>query len=150
MIEYSNNVSPFVLRIATEPLLDEHWQEVAKNKELMKLNPDWDKYRELDEAGKLTNCIAVDGGGSCVGYTVNFIVPHVHYKDLMVAYNDVIYLSPEYRASRVALRLMQETSRTAKAAGAQLLLWHAKPGTALDLTLAKRVAHHENVYAEKL
>ena len=45
-------------RYDIEPLLFEHWQEVAANQELIKLNPDWEKYAELDRAGKLVAMIA--------------------------------------------------------------------------------------------
>ena len=34
-------------------LLESHWEEVALNKDKIKINPDWDAYYALQEQGKL-------------------------------------------------------------------------------------------------
>jgi GNAT superfamily N-acetyltransferase len=43
------------------------------------------------------------------------------------AFVDVIYVLPEYRGSTIGARLMFETERIAKDAGASVILHHAKP-----------------------
>jgi len=37
------------VRREIEPLLQEHWEEIALNKDTIKLNPDWREYARLDE-----------------------------------------------------------------------------------------------------
>jgi GNAT superfamily N-acetyltransferase len=66
-----------------------------------------------------------------VGYSVSFVGPHIHYADLVVANNDVLFLREDLRPSSIGLRLLKETERAARANGARLMLWHAKEHTAL-------------------
>lgn len=112
-------------------LLVAHWDEVAKNKQVMVLKPDRDRYAFLDENNGLLCLWALDADGEIVGYSVNFIGPHIHYADLVVANNDVLFLREDLRPSTVGLRLIRETERVAKERGARLMLWHAKENTAL-------------------
>jgi hypothetical protein len=32
------------VRREIEPLLEQHWQEIALNKDIIKMNPDWEGY----------------------------------------------------------------------------------------------------------
>lgn len=113
-------------------LLAAHWDEVAKNKKVMVLKPDRNRYEELERNGALLCLAALDPDGEIVGYSVCFIGPHIHYADLRVANNDVLFLREDLRPSTVGLRLIRETEKVARARGAQLMLWHAKQGTTLD------------------
>ncbi len=113
-------------------LLVSHWDEVAKNKRVMVLKPDRERYAYLDENDGLVCLWALDPDGEIVGYSVNFIGPHIHYADLRIANNDVLFLREDLRPSTVGLRLIRETEKAARARGAQLMLWHAKQGTSLD------------------
>ena len=36
-----------------KPLLDKHWQETEPNQQTILLNPDWEQYALLDQAGIL-------------------------------------------------------------------------------------------------
>ncbi len=113
-------------------LLALHWNEVAKNKQVMVLKPDRRRYEEMERHGALLCLAALDFDGEIVGYSVCFIGPHIHYADLIVANNDVLFLREDLRPSTVGLRLIRETEKVARARGAQLMLWHAKQGTSLD------------------
>lgn len=115
-----------------QELLVAHWDEVAKNKQVMVLKPDRDRYAYLDEHDGLVCLWALDPDGEVVGYSVSFIGPHIHYADLRVCNNDVLFLREDLRPSTVGLRLIRETEKTARARGAKLMLWHAKQGTSLD------------------
>ena len=112
-------------------LLAAHWHEVAKNKQVMVLKPDRARYEQLEAMGGLLCLAALDADGEIVGYSVSFLGPHIHYADLIVANNDVLFLREDLRPSTVGLRLIKETERLAKSRGARLMLWHAKEATAL-------------------
>ena len=145
------NVGPNALRYWTEPLLRDHYQESNRNRR-MELAPDWDTYRMLHEAGKLLNVVAVEhtlDGGRCVGYAVNILSPHIHYKESVVSGNDVIFVVPGARAS-LGGRLMVAMRKLSKAHGASQVLWHAKPRTPLDAALGNRMHVHEHIYMENL
>lgn len=118
-------------------LLVAHWTEVAKNKQVMVLKPDMAKYLQLDAQGALLCLAAIDPDGEIVGYSVCFIGPHIHYADLIVCNNDILFLRDDLRPSRLGLRLMKETERLAAERGARLMLWHAKEETALAKILPR-------------
>lgn len=134
-------------------LLAAHWEEVAKNKDIMVLKPDVAKYNAINDAGKLLAITAHDDEtGKMVGYSVTFLDNHLHYVDLKYAHNDVIFVDKELRHKRIGLLLIQKTVDEAKRLGAQLMLWHAKEGTPFhellvkmgyvtqDIILSKRIA----------
>lgn len=111
-------------------LFKEHYQEVALNKSVMHLNPDWDAYRNLEQAGKLF-CVAAFLGEELIGYSVNFLGPHLHYSDMCYAQNDLLFVAEEHRKTRVGLDLIRHTEGLAKVKGAKMMLWHAKEETKL-------------------
>lgn len=110
---------------ATAQLQEDHWEEIAKNKHLMVLKPDEAKYRQLEEAGMIAAVFMYDGT-RIVGYSVNFLFINLHYSDLLVGQNDLLYVAPEYRKGRAGIRLIQETERYCSERGARMMLWHAK------------------------
>lgn len=112
-------------------LLIAHREELATDKALMKLKPDFDKYYALDGTGELM-VIGAYRGNEMVGYSVNIITNNLHYADLMMCQNDVLFLAMGERKGATGLRLIRKTEQLAKLEGAQIMLWHAKPGTNLD------------------
>jgi GNAT superfamily N-acetyltransferase len=120
-------------------LFVEHWDEIALNKQVMVLKPDTERYRAMESAGMVL-ILAAYLGDELVGYSVNFLTHHLHYADLHVASNDLLFVTPEYRASRVGLQLIRATEAAAKERGAKLMLWHAKEHTALA-TLMPRLGY---------
>jgi predicted GNAT superfamily acetyltransferase len=114
-----------------ELLFQDHYDEVAKNKEVMKLKPDVKVYTALEKQDKLL-ILAAYIDNKMVGYSVNILSYHLHYADLFYAHNDILFVVEEYRNSKVGLALIKKTEAFAKALDAKLLLWHAKEDTALD------------------
>lgn len=130
------------------PLLVRHREELTTNKALMELAPDIARYRGAESAGALVALVA-RAGGSIVGYSFNFVGPHLHYMRLRVAENDVLFTLPEWR-ERAGGRLLVATKRACKARGARVMAWHAKPGTALEAILRKRARVQDIVFTEEL
>jgi hypothetical protein len=79
-----------------EYLLQEHYEELCANKEIVKLAPDWDRYLALEAANKLL-VYTVRDGGVLVGYSVWFVDVHIHYVGQLFANNDIIFLSKTHR-----------------------------------------------------
>lgn len=115
-------------------LFSPHYNEVAKNKEVMILNPDYKKYFTLEGLDKLL-IFGVFFKGQLVGYSLNIVDTNLHYAGLKVCQNDLLFLLPEHRASTAGLRLIKITETFAKAHGCKLMLWHAKENSALDKVL---------------
>lgn len=132
------------------PLLEEHWNESAKNKHLMILKPDIEKYKLFEQLGAIITLFAYVED-KIVGYSCNIIQPHMHYSDLICAYNDVLFVAKEYRNSPLGIRLIKETEKAVKAKGVKLLLWHAKENTTLAKILPKMGCNlQELIYSKEI
>lgn len=119
-----------------EPLFQEHYEEIARNKEVMKLNVNWPLYEALDEKQVLFVYLAMQDN-VCIGYSLNIVTNHLHYADLNYVQNDVLFVKKELRGSRIGLRLMKVTEDHARSLGCKLMLWHAKEDTALARLLPR-------------
>jgi len=142
--------TPFVgvARHYIEPLLEAHYQELG-NTQRYELAPNYNQYHYIADAGNLIMLLAFDED-VCVGYSVNFLSPHVHYMRQRVCSNDVLFVAKDYREGSIGGRLMARTAKEAKAAGATVLHWHAKPNTALFTILSKRSGPIEYIFAQSL
>lgn len=116
---------------ALDAMLHEHAQELATNKELMVLAPDRVRYAAIEAANIMLTLLAYEGD-ELIGYSINFVSQHLHYSGLTYAQNDVLFVRAPYRKGRAGLALIQETERVCKERGAQMIVWHAKQGTALE------------------
>lgn len=119
-------------------LLKAHYDEVAKNKDVMVLDPDWDRYEVMERGGVLVSVGAFGEDGGLLGYSVGFLTTHLHYRGLTYYQNDVLFLAPDARRSRLGLRLIAASEEAAVERGARFVCWHAKQGTALDALLAQK------------
>lgn len=97
-----------------------HYEEIALDKERMKLNPDFDKYQTMENVGALT-IITARELGKLVGYWILFVAPHIHYKDTLCAYTDIYYLLPEVRKGMAGVKLLAEGEKILKKRGVKKL-----------------------------
>lgn len=131
------------------PLLQDHREELTTDKALMELAPDVERYQQAEEIGALFSLVA-RVGPQIVGYSINFVGPHLHYSKLRYAHNDVLFVSKTHR-STVGVRLLTATRRAAKAHGAQIMTWHAKPGTPLEKILRRQQCRLQDLlFTERL
>tara|TARA_R110000851_G_scaffold226913_2_gene379746 strand:- start:1156 stop:1623 length:468 start_codon:yes stop_codon:yes gene_type:complete len=108
-----------------EPLLNSHWEEIALNKDKIKLNPDWEAYEALEHQGKLKIFTARDDG-QLVGYFVVIVGTNLHYKDHLFASNDIIYLSPNHRKGFTGIKLVKFAEKCLKDDGVSVLTINTK------------------------
>lgn len=153
MITFTEQPIADIIETELWPLLVDHREELTTNKALMKLNPDVDRYRHAEAMGFGLTIVARDDA-QIVGYSINFIAPHIHYKDVLMVYNDALWTAHSHRAL-VGAKLMDETKAAGQRRGARLMAWHAKPGTTLDRILQievrrKRARVQDIVYTEEL
>jgi hypothetical protein len=124
-------------------LIELHWDEIALNKDSIKLNPDWDAYSSLEKQGKLKVFTSREGG-LLVGYFVVVLGTNIHYKDHMFANNDVIYLHKDYRKGFAGIRLIKED-------GVSVLTINIKVHKPFDKVLERlKFKHIERVYSKYL
>lgn len=133
------------------PLLEKHWEEIALHKDKIKLNPDWEAYANLEDAGILKIFTARDTEGKLVGYFVVFVKAHIHYKDHLFAYNDIIFVDQEYRKGFTSVRLMKFAEKCLKADGAEVMVVNTKRHKPFDSLLVwLGYKHIENLYSKVL
>lgn len=93
------------IRAEVEPLLQQHYEEIALFKDKVKLSPDVDKYLAQEKAGILC-VITARKDGKLVGYHASFLIRHLHY-DMLIALTDIFFISKEYRNGTAGIRLFQ-------------------------------------------
>lgn len=107
------------------PLFVEHWHEVAMYQDHIELDVDKERYQQLEELGLIQTVIARDAG-RIVGYSVEIVAPHLHYKGDKYAINDIIYLDPEYRHGGYADQMLGFVESELRKDGVSVHILHMK------------------------
>jgi L-amino acid N-acyltransferase YncA len=134
-----------------QPLLALHYAELARNKDRVKLEPMWERYAHAEASGRDAFQIytARDEQGVLVGYAAFFVQPHMHYRELFPAINDVIFVHPQHRDS-TGLRLIRFCERELQKY-AHKIVFHVKLDTPMAALLPRLgYALEEHVYGKFL
>ena len=108
-----------------KPLLEDHWEEIALNKEVIKLNPNYEMYEKLCNAGVMRIVTARDDG-KLIGYCICIIAYNLHYKDSLTATNDIFFISKDYRKGSTGVKLFIKNEEILKSYGVQRLIMNTK------------------------
>lgn len=111
-----------------QKLFENHYEELSVTKQY-KLNPDYDVY--LQNSGRIRVILCKDDE-AIIGYIVFFVAPHLHYKDCLMAIEDIYYLKPEYRKGTVGIKMFKYAEKHLKSLGINLIKYSTK--THLDNT----------------
>ena len=123
------------------PLVCEHWTEIALDHEAVPLEPDWERYVKLDEAGSLS-VVTARAGAELVGYHIAVISGHLHYKGTLHGVTDVYFLKPEHRKGFTGIRLFKTVGAEMKRLGVVKLITGTK--VHLDMgRLLERLGYRE-------
>jgi GNAT superfamily N-acetyltransferase len=106
-------------------LIKLHYDEVALHKESIPLDPDWARYKVLEDNGMLFIATARDQS-QLVGYSVFFVTRHMHYNSTLMASNDILYLHPDYRQGMSGIKLIKFSESELKKRNITKVLWHIK------------------------
>jgi len=131
-------------------LIELHWSEIALNQDNIKLNPDWDAYKNLEEQGKL-KIFTVRDEGVLVGYFVVIVGNSIHYKDHVFANNDIVYLRKDFRKGFAGIRLIKFAESCLKEDGVSVLVINTKIHQPFDKVLERlKFKPIERVYSKYL
>jgi GNAT superfamily N-acetyltransferase len=108
-----------------QELLEQHWQEIAMNKDKIKLAVDREKYAEMENRGALHIVTVRDANiqtsawdaGKLVGYHVAIINVHLHYKNDLHGFTDIFFIHPDYRKGRIGIDLFKFVEKSLKERG---------------------------------
>jgi GNAT superfamily N-acetyltransferase len=147
------------IRIEHAPLFDhigqvmrlaqDHSDEVGKSP-FTRVNPQLDYYRAAYDAGLIVSLFA-SAEDVIVGYSINFLVPHSIYGDVLMLKNDLLYVAPEYRPKGLGVRLVRATEHAAEERGARAMVWNAVPDSALHwMQLHRGYAAHSVILVKEI
>jgi GNAT superfamily N-acetyltransferase len=119
------------------PLLQAHYAEVAHHQDLA-LNPDRARYASIEAVGMLRiytarSCTADKSVGKMVGYLAALVAPSLHYAPHVFANQDVLFVAPEQRGSRLGVNLIRYAHDCLRAEGVTLLMQHTKAKQGLNI-----------------
>lgn len=90
-----------------KPLFKQHWEELANNKDIRALDPDYDAYIQLNNMG-IIRIFTVRDDDRLIGYAFFLVAKNLHYKTWKYAVSDIYYLLPEFRKTEVSTRMFTE------------------------------------------
>lgn len=80
-----------------------HWEALALERDVIPLDVDWDRYLALAATGQL--CVTTARfDGLLVGYILNLVSGHLHYRSTLHAHMDAYWLDPAYRGGLEVIR----------------------------------------------
>ena len=119
-----------------KPLIEEHWHEIALNKDAIKLNPDWENYAMLDKLGALRIYTGREDG-ELKGYFILITSRSLHYKDHLFANNDIIFISKSHRKGLTGLKLIKYAMKKLKDEGVTLMNVNTKLHQPFDAVMER-------------
>lgn len=109
---------------AIQPLLLEHWAEVAHYPDIP-LAPNWPQYELMEGAG-LLRIYTARACFALIGYCIYIVAPGLHYRHVTYANQDILFLESRYRRGRMARDFIRFTEGDLKAEGVKVVLHHVK------------------------
>ena len=128
-------------------LLDLNYDELTLNKQAIKLNPDWAKYAQLEQDNKLV-IFTVRHHDVLVGYSFFIVDTHLHYKDLVVANNDVLFIHREYRQGMLGIKFLKFCD--ANLHYVDKIVWHVKDSNDFKPILHRMGYNNEDTLVGKI
>lgn len=114
-----------------QPILrNEHWEEVGHYKDIP-IDMEWSKYEMLQGLGKL-RCFTIRSFENeelketfLMGYAFFIVDRHLHYKNTIVANQDILYVRKPYRG--IGKEFLKWCDEQLKAEDVVTVTHHAKP-----------------------
>lgn len=92
----------------------------------MPLDPDWQRFIQLEDAGLFRVWAGRTPSGLLVAYLAFFVQPHLHYKSTLTAVEDLFMLSPPYRSGMNGVRLFTTAFEALRELGVNRIILHTK------------------------
>lgn len=92
------------------------YAEVGPDREKVALKMDIPSYEDLDSRGQLFILTARERG-SIIGYYLAIVRTHLHYADLLCAFEDIYFVAPANRKGLIGFKLLKEAEKRLKARG---------------------------------
>lgn len=133
-----------------QPLLEKHYLEIAHYQDIA-LAPDHAYYLMAEDALMLRVFTArVDD--VLVGYSIHRVGQNPHYRHSKQSNQDVLFVSPEHRRSRIGVNLISYTNDRLRDEGCQVSYQHAKVGHPALAMVLQRLGFQkvDEIWAKRL
>ena len=132
-------------------LFPEHYAELARDQEHIKLDINEQLYVDADARG-VGHIVTVRDERKLVGYAILAVMPHLHYKSAgPMAMIDVYYLKQAYRKGGTGAKMIMFAEKTLREKGVTKIYFstkvHQNHG---DLLKALGFTHSDDVYTKLL
>jgi hypothetical protein len=105
-------------------MFQKHYEELSVTKQF-NLNPDFITYWEADKR-KILKVVTCENNNEIIGYIVYFIGLNLHYKDCLLATEDIYYLKPEYRKGSTGIKMFKFAEKYLKSIGVNMIKYSTK------------------------
>lgn len=112
------------LKVELMPLFAGHCDEISVFPEA-ELCPDWESYDGMQNYLRLKIYTARENG-ELAGYAFYIVMPHLHYSKSLFAFQDLLYLKPEYRGDGNGVGLIKYSEKKLKKLGVDRITQHSK------------------------
>lgn len=105
------------------PLWKKHYDEIALDKHICPLDPDWEFYFAIDNPGlklELVVLTARSQSGKLAGYIFNLVGNHNHYASTRFATSEMFWLHPYFRKGWQPVRMFLENLKALKERRAEI------------------------------
>lgn len=126
-----------------------HWLETSMCADGEILDARLERYEQYEKLGWYVEIVARHEG-VMAGFCGMYLVPSMHTQE-MLATEDILYIKPEYRHGRNALRFYQFVEEEMIRRGAKKIMLTAPPDSVANkLLLRTGCTHSANMYAKVL
>ncbi len=108
-----------------KPLISKHYLEIAHYQDIP-LNPDWDAYKNAEDAGAIRAFTVRNADMALIGYQIFFVKHNIHYKSSKQASQDILFIDPDYRRSSVGYNFIDWCDSQLREEGVQAVYQHVK------------------------
>lgn len=127
-----------------EHLIEQHYQELTLDPDVMKLAPSWNIYRRRIADGSMV-ATGISHEGQLIGYCVWFLSSHLHYENNLVANNDVLFITAEHRKGMLGIKFIKYQEQVLQELGVSKVLWHVKLAKDFRKILHRMGYHDEDI-----
>ena len=132
-----------------KPMLSDHYEEVAMYQDKIPLEPNYDDYKEMQKLKRLY-LFTWREGSELVGYNIFLVGSHLHYKSNKFAWNDVVYVRPDYRHKGQTIEFFKFCEDFLKEeAGVSVITYHMKVSKMFKALMdLLEMDHAEHIYTK--
>lgn len=103
----------------------DHWMELGLEHQDVPQDINFDLYAQMCNAGSL-HVVTCRENGHIIGYHITFVKTHPHYQSTLHGHVDLYYLKPEYRKSKIGVRMFKFAEESLKSIGVKKLITPTK------------------------